>query len=420
MDKFVIEGGQPLQGKIRVSGAKNATLPLLAATLLAPGKYRFTNVPQLRDVRTMAHLLRITGVQVEHTGHDMLLDTTNVNFFEAPYDLVKTMRASIYVLGPLLARYGQARVSLPGGCAWGPRPVNFHITSMETLGADIELDRGYIVAKADRLRGATIRFDVSSVGATGNALMAAVLAKGETIIENAAREPDIVALENFLIAMGARIEGVGTSRLVIEGVDEMHAADAEMIPDRIEAGTYLTAAAITGGDLTVQGLRADHMATEIERFREAGVSCETVENGLRVTAPEPLRPVSVTTAIYPDFPTDMQAQWTAMMSVVPGTTNVTDTIYTDRFNHVPELCRLGANISVTNNIAVIRGVKQLTGATVMSTDLRASASLILAGLCAQGTTEILRVYHLDRGYEQIEQKLAAVGARISREEASGP
>ena len=362
----------------------------------------------------MAHLLRIIGAQVEFTPHKMVVDTSRCNFFEAPYELVKTMRASIYVLGPLLGRFGQARVSLPGGCAWGPRPVDLHLKGMQKLGAQVDLEGGYIVAKARKLKGAKIHFDVSSVGATGNILMAAVLAKGTTLIENAAQEPEIVSLERFLVKMGARIEGVGTETLTIEGVDELQPVSEEVIPDRIEAGTFMIAAAITRGDVLIKNSELGHLDGIVSKLKEAGVQIEVQKDGIRVRAAEQLRPLDIVTAVYPGFPTDMQAQWTALMSVVEGTSIVKDTIYLDRFNHIAELCRLGADISTQENSAIIRGVPELMGAPVMSTDLRASASLILAGLSARGTTEVLRIYHIDRGYETIEKKFQELGGDIER------
>jgi UDP-N-acetylglucosamine 1-carboxyvinyltransferase len=415
VDKFIIHGGKKLSGEISISGAKNATLALMPATLLSPGTFHLANTPALRDVTTMANLLRTIGVEVAFSDNLLTLDTSHVRKHEAPYEHVKKMRASIYVLGPLLARYGEAKVSLPGGCAWGPRPVNLHIEGIRKLGADVKLVRGYIVAKAKRLTGAHIHFDVSSVGATGNIMMAAVLARGNTIIDNAAIEPEITALSDFLNRMGAKIGGVGTNRLEIEGVDALQPADVQTIPDRIEAGTFLVAAAITGGKVKVRNVLPDHFSAVLTKLEDAGCTCDVGTDSVTLSAAERLQPVDVTSAIYPGFPTDMQAQWTALMSIADGTSVVTDTIYFDRFKHVPELMRLGADIELKENAAVVRGVPRLTGAKVMSTDLRASASLILAGLVAEGTTEVLRVYHLDRGYETIERKLQALGADICRE-----
>jgi UDP-N-acetylglucosamine 1-carboxyvinyltransferase len=417
MDKFVINGGTKLKGTVAVSGAKNAALALMPATLLASGKYHFDNVPELRDIATMAKLLQMMGVDVDKNGHSLDLNTFRVNKFEAPYEHVKKMRASIYVFGPLIARYGHAKVSLPGGCAWGPRPVNFHIEGIRKLGATIEVENGYIIAKAKRLKAAKISFDVSSVGATGNVMMAAVLAKGTTVIRNAAMEPEIDALAEFLVKMGARIDGIGTTHLEIEGVDALHPADETMIPDRIEAGTLLFAAAITGGTVKLERFKPDHLTAVLSKLQEAGAVLEIGEDWVRIKAPRILKPVGVTTAVYPGFPTDLQAQWIALMSIARGSSAITDTIYFDRFKHVPELIRLGCNIELNKNTALVKGVRALTGAKVMSTDLRASASLVLAGLVAKGPTEVLRVYHLDRGYERLEKKLRHLGADIRR--ASG-
>ena len=414
MDKLVIQGGQTLNGVVRIGGAKNASLALMPAALLASGTSRFGNTPELRDVRTMANLLSSMGMSITLNNHLLTLDTIGVHSQEAPYEHVKKMRASIYVLGPLVARYGHARVSLPGGCAWGPRPVDLHLEGIRKLGASVEMDRGYIEARADRLVGARINFDVSSVGATGNVLMAAVLARGTTCIENAAIEPEITALARFLVAMGARIEGIGTSKLEIEGVNDLHPADVETIPDRIEAGTYLIAGALAGGTVTVDGVIPDHLTALLSKLESAGCRLDVGTASVTIHAPDRLNSVDVTAAVYPGFPTDMQAQWTALMAIAGGTSLVTDTIYFDRFKHVPELVRLGADIEVKDNAAIVRGVATLAGAKVMSTDLRASASLILAGLVAEGTTEVLRVYHIDRGYETIEKKLGALGASIER------
>ncbi|MGA9119955.1 MAG: UDP-N-acetylglucosamine 1-carboxyvinyltransferase [Bacteroidota bacterium] len=414
MDKFVIHGGRKLNGTVPISGAKNATLALMPAALLASGTFHLRNTPALRDVNTMGSLLSSMGVKVSQEGHVLTLDTGHVDKYEAPYEHVKKMRASIYVLGPLVARYGEAKVSLPGGCAWGPRPVDLHMEGIKKLGATLELKEGYIIAKAGRLTGARITFDISSVGATANILMAAVLAKGTTVIDNAAIEPEITSLTEFLISMGAQIDGAGTRRLEIEGVETLHPADTETIPDRIEAGTYLVACALAGGTLTVEGVNPGHLTALLAKLEDAGCSVQIGKTSVSLTAPAAIHPVDVTAAIYPGFPTDMQAQWTALMTLAAGTSLVTDSIYFDRFKHVPELIRLGGDIEVKDNAAIIRGVKKLTGAKVMSTDLRASASLILAGLVAEGTTEVLRVYHIDRGYESIEKKLKSVGADIER------
>lgn len=414
VDKFLIHGGKRLQGTAIVSGAKNASLALMPACLLASGTFHLANTPNLRDVATMSSLLKNMGMKISLKDHLLTVDSAGVNKQDAPYTHVKKMRASIYVLGPLLARYGRARVSLPGGCAWGPRPVNLHLEAMKRLGASIELKRGYIHASAERLTGARIHFDISSVGATGNTLMAAVLAKGTTLLENAAVEPEITALAGFLVEMGAKIDGIGTNRLEIEGVDELHAVEWTTIPDRIEAGTFLIAGAITGGSITLQNVTPEHCTGILAKLEDAGCIISTTDSSISLSAPEKLRPVDVTAAIYPGFPTDMQAQWIALMALAGGTSVVTDTIYFDRFKHVPELVRLGADIEMKENAAIVRGVPRLMGATVMSTDLRASASLLLAGLVAEGTTEVLRVYHIDRGYEFIENKLRSLGAAIER------
>jgi len=417
VDKLVIQGGYPLEGDIRISGSKNATLPLLAATLLAPGSYRFTNVPSLRDVRTMSHLLRILGAQVTATDHELLMDTTHARYNEAPYELVKTMRASFYVLGPLVARLKEARVSLPGGCAWGPRPVDLHIKGMEALGAKVDLDEGYVVAKADKLKGAAFEFPISSVGATGNLLMAAVLASGTSVLKNCAVEPEITHLAKFLTRMGADIEGIGTRDMVVRGVSELHPVDAEMIPDRIETGTYLCAVGMAGGSVRITHCEPRHAVASIEAARRMGLEVAAGSDFLKVEKGKArLQSVAVTTEPYPGFPTDLQAPFMAMAALADGTSRITETIYRDRFTHVAELMRLGARISMDGETAVIEGRPELKAAPVMSTDLRASVCLVLAGLAAQGTTEVKRIYHLDRGYEKIEEKLSKVGARITREE----
>lgn len=417
MDKFVIQGGKPLVGTIPVSGAKNASLALMPATLLAGGAYHLTNTPNLRDVWSMSRLLGAMGVFCELNGNDLFIDSSTVTSFEAPYEHVKTMRASFYVLGPLLGRFGQAKVSLPGGCAWGPRPVDLHIKGMEKLGAEVSLDAGYVVAHAPggRLHGGKIHFDISSVGATGNVLMAAVLARGGTLVSNAAIEPEITALARMLVKMGARINGIGTTLLEIEGVDELKPVDVETIPDRIEAGTFLIGAAMTRGKVCLTNVNPYHLTAVIAKLEEAGCIIEVGADSIELRMEDAPTPVDNTTSVYPGFPTDLQAQWMALMTAASGVAQVTDTIYHDRFKHVPELQRLGADITVTDNSAVVRGGVPLSGASVMSTDLRASASLILAGLVAEGRSEVLRVYHIDRGYEAIEKKLQALGADIRRE-----
>jgi UDP-N-acetylglucosamine 1-carboxyvinyltransferase len=412
--KFVIEGGNRLKGEIEISGAKNASLALIPATLLTKGESKLHYTPNLRDITTMSQLMKALGAKIVFKENTLEIDTRKIKKYEAPYDHVKKMRASIYVLGPLLARYNQAKVSLPGGCAWGPRPVNLHIEGLKKLGAEIDFEEGYIIAKAKKLTGALINFDVSSVGATGNILMAAVLAKGETKIQNAAIEPEITSLAEFLIKMGANIEGIGTNQLLVQGVDELKACEFETIPDRIEAGTFLIAAAITKGKIKITNCVPEHLDILLYKLKEAGCKVKTGKTWVEVTGPEKIKPIDVTTAIYPGFPTDLQAQWVSLMAIANGSSMLTETIYHDRFKHVPELNRLGANIEINENIAFVKGVANLKGAKVMSTDLRASASLILAGLVAHGKTEVLRAYHLDRGYESIEKKLQKVGANIKR------
>ncbi len=419
MDKFVIHGGKKLSGKVEISGAKNASLALMPAAMLASGLSTLKNTPKLNDIFTMIKLLKHLGIETEFENHILKLNTADITSQDAPYEHVKKMRASVYVLGPLLARFGTAKVSLPGGCAWGPRPINLHLEGLKKMGAEIELVEGYIIAKARKLKGARINFDVSSVGATGNILMAATLAEGTTIINNAAMEPEITNLAEFLIKMGARIEGLNTSSLTIEGVEELMPAEIETIPDRIEAGTMLIAGAITGGNVSLTNYDSKHIQAVIAKLENSGCNI-LFNNGITELSStnNAIKSSDVATAIYPGFPTDMQAQWTAYMSIAEGASTVTDNIYIDRFKHVPELVRLGANISVNENSAVIKGVKKLKGAKVMSTDLRASASLVLAGLAAEGTTEVLRVYHLDRGYQKIEEKLKALGADIERVEGT--
>jgi len=419
LDKFVIEGGKKLSGSIEISGAKNASLALMPACLLASGKSTLYNTPELNDVFTMMKLLNHLGVESSFENHLMKLDTKNITSQDAPYEHVKKMRASVYVLGPLLTKYGMAKVSLPGGCAWGPRPINLHLEGLKKLGAEIDLVEGYIIAKSNRLTGARINFDISSVGATGNILMAATLAKGTTVLNNAALEPEITNLAEFLLKMGAKINGIGTSTLEVEGVDELHPAEIETIPDRIEAGTMLIAGAITNGSVTLTNFPSKLINSVLSKLEDSGCKIKIEGNSLSLDAESnEINSVDITTAIYPGFPTDMQAQWTAYMAIASGTSTVTDTIYLDRFKHVPELLRLGANINVNDNSAVIKGVSKLKAAKVMSTDLRASACLVLAGLAAEGSTEVLRVYHLDRGYQKIEEKLSLLGADIKRVKGS--
>lgn len=414
MDALVIHGGRRLDGRVEVSGAKNAALPVMAATLLAPGVHTLRNVPLLSDTRTMGAVLEKLGARVEFRGRACKIDTTHIVSQEAPYELVKTMRASIYVLGPLLARFGGARVSLPGGCAWGPRPVDLHLQGLNAMGANLDLDRGYVVGKDVRLHGASFNFPMVSVGATAQLMMAATLAEGETVLDNVALEPDITELGRILAECGADLAGLGTRRIVVRGVKALRPIDTTIIPDRIEAATFLAAAAITGGSLTLERCDAAHVAATIHVLEEMG--CEVLPGNDHVTISGPRRPraVNVTTAPYPGFPTDMQAQMMAVAAVADGVSVLTDTIYLDRFTHVPELGRLGAKIELKNNVALVRGVEKLQGAPVMATDIRASAALVLAALAAEGETRISRIYHLDRGYEALDQKLAKLGARIER------
>jgi len=417
MDRIRIRGGRPLEGTIRIGGAKNAALPLMAAGLLTDGRLTLTNVPALADIATMASLLRTLGVAVEPVGNDgrTLSIGGSIASSEAPYDIVRKMRASVLVLGPLVARTGIARVSLPGGCAIGTRPIDLHLKALEQLGAAISLEGGYVTATAPRgLKGATVIFPFVSVGATENLLMAACLAEGTTVIANAAREPEIGDLAACLTAMGARIEGVGTDRLTVHGVARLTGATHAIIPDRIETGTYACAAAITGGSVLLEGARLEHLGAVVRTLREAGVEVAEAEGGLSVKRLNGLHGADAMTEPYPGFPTDMQAQFMALMSVAEGASMVTETIFENRFMHVPELARMGARIVVHGASAIVRGVPALSGAPVMATDLRASVSLVLAGLAAKGETIVNRVYHLDRGYERVEEKLAACGAAIER------
>jgi UDP-N-acetylglucosamine 1-carboxyvinyltransferase len=419
LDKFIIKGGKKLEGELRVSGAKNASLALMPAAILASGETILHNTPELNDVYTMEKLLSNLGAECSFSNEVLKINTSGLENFTAPYELVKKMRASVYVLGPLLARFGKAKVSLPGGCAWGPRPINLHLEGLKKMGAAIELEEGYIIASTTRLQGARINFDVSSVGATGNLLMAAVLAKGTTVINNAAIEPEIINLAEMLVKMGAKIEGINTSVVTIEGVDELKPVEMETIPDRIEAGTLLIAAAMTNGKIKLTNIDQKYLRTVLLKLEDSGCNIRTENEYLELEAAEGrIIPTNVTTRIFPGFPTDMQAQWTAYMALADGTSRVTDLIYTDRFKHIPELERLGAEISMNENVATINGVKKLRGAKVMSTDLRASASLVLAGIAAEGTTEVSRVYHLDRGYQKIEKKLRSLGAEIERVEGN--
>lgn len=414
MDALIIQGGRPLNGKVTVSGAKNAALPVMAATLLAPGQHVLRNVPLLADTRTMARVLEKLGARIEFADHVCRIDTTDVDSVEAPYDLVRTMRASVYVLGPLLARFGAARVSLPGGCAWGPRPINLHLEGLDAMGARLEIDHGYIVGRDVKLRGAEIRHETVSVGATAQIMMAATLAEGTTVIEGAAIEPDITVLGEVLRRCGARIEGLGSRTVRIHGVRSLTPIDTTIIPDRIEAATFLAAAAITGGTVTLEQCEPDHLRAVLERLTEAGCDIVTGDRSVAISGPVRPAPLTVTTQPYPGFPTDMQAQMMALCAIADGESVITDTIYLDRFTHVPELARLGADIRLDHNVATIRGVERLQGAPVMATDIRASAALVLAALVAEGETRISRIYHIDRGYEALDQKLVRLGASVKR------
>jgi UDP-N-acetylglucosamine 1-carboxyvinyltransferase len=415
MDKLRIKGGLPLEGEVRISGAKNAALPILCAAILTTGTLRVLNVPHLRDVTTTLSLLGQMGVDLsldERLG--VSLSGTGIRNFVAPYDLVKTMRASILVLGPLTARFGDARVSLPGGCAIGMRPVDQHIKGLQALGAHISIEQGYIHARASRLRGTRLVLDLVTVTGTENLMMAACLAEGTTVIENAAREPEVVDLANCLNAMGARVEGAGTDVITVQGVDALGSATYSVMPDRIETGTFLAAVATVGGKVVLRDTRADILDAVIDKLAEAGARVETGPDWIRIEMAGRPRAVSVRTAPFPGFPTDMQAQFMTMNCVAEGTAVITETIFENRFMHVQELRRLGADIDVEGSTAVVRGVPALQGATVMATDLRASASLVLAGLAADGETTVDRIYHLDRGYERIEEKLSQLGARVQR------
>jgi UDP-N-acetylglucosamine 1-carboxyvinyltransferase len=424
MDRIVIRGGAALSGRLPISGAKNAALTLLPCALLTDQPLTLGNLPRLADVDGFGHLLNGMGVSTaiaggspDEFGRTMTLDATRISSTTAPYDFVRKMRASILVLGPLIARMGEATVSLPGGCAIGNRPIDLHLKALEQLGAEIEITAGYVKATAPDggLRGGRITFPIVSVGATENALMAASLASGETVIDNAAREPEIVDLCRCLVAMGAQIEGIGSERLVVHGQPRLHGADYKVMPDRIEAGSYACAAAITGGELELVGADIDDMGAILAALRETGLHVAATADGIRVAADGKLRPLTLSTAPYPAFPTDMQAQFMAMLALADGASVLTETIFENRYMHVPELSRMGADIQVHGRTAVVRGVERLVGADVMATDLRASMSLVLAGLAAQGETRVHRVYHLDRGYERLEEKLSAVGAQIERE-----
>ncbi|OED40664.1 UDP-N-acetylglucosamine 1-carboxyvinyltransferase [Chromatiales bacterium (ex Bugula neritina AB1)] len=416
MDKLIITGGAPLSGCVHISGAKNAVLPILAGTLLCDDVVVLQNVPHLKDVTTTMTLLGRMGVKLTlNDKMEIEADATNVSNFSADYELVKTMRASILVLGPLLSRFGEAEVSLPGGCAIGARPVNLHIHGLRAMGAEIELEAGYIKARCKKLRGATISFDTVTVTGTENLLMAATLAEGRTVLENAAREPEVLDLANFLIAMGADIQGAGTDKITINGVDRLTGCNYRVVPDRIETGTFLVGALVSGGSMTVKRARPETLDAVLHKLDEAGADLVVTDDEISISCRyEKPRAVDVTTAPYPAFPTDMQAQFTLLNSVAEGAANITETIFENRFMHVQELQRMGADLRVNGNTVFSRGVKQLEGAPVMATDLRASASLVIAGLIAKGETHLQRVYHIDRGYERIEEKFRALGANIRR------
>ncbi len=414
MKSIYINGGKKLSGEVSISGAKNAALPILAAGLLCAGKHRIANVPQLADVTTFGKILQNMGVTFERQDHEIIIDSTGLATPEAPYDLVRTMRASVLVLGPLVARMGRARVSMPGGCAIGARPINLHLMGLEKLGATVEIEHGYVVASAKKLRGAHINFDTVTVTGTENLMMAAALAEGETVLENAAREPEIVDLANALIGMGALIEGAGTDIIKIRGVERLRPMDYTVMPDRIETGTFVIAAAITGGSVLIKNCSPGHLDAVLAKVTEAGASITAGPDTLHVTGPRVIKPVSVKTLEYPGFPTDMQAQFMSLMTLADGTSVINETIFENRFTHVAELRRMGADIEADGRTAIVKGVASLSAAPVMATDLRASASLILAGLAAQGQTVVSRIYHLDRGYDNIEEKLSALGADIKR------
>lgn len=422
MQKLIVHGKQTLSGDLHVSGSKNTALPLMAAAILGGGKSVLSGIPDLKDVRTFSRVIAFTGVTVDQDPQagTLTIDALNLSEPEAPYELVKRMRASFYMMGALLGRCGEARVSLPGGCAWGPRPVNLHIEGFRALGADVELDQGYVVARAPggRLRGGSFKLMPSSVGATVNLLLGAATAAGPSRIENAATEPDVVVFGEYLQEMGAQISGLGTATIEIEGVDQLAAADFANCPDRIELGTFMIAAALAGDpgrELRITGGRADHLgAAFADAFEQTGTTVTYGDDEILVRAPQSIQPVSITTGVYPGFPTDLQAQWTVFMTQAAGNSKVTDTVYTDRFKHIPELRRMGLNAIVVGNEVVVEGSTPLSGAHVMSTDLRASVSLVLAGMVAEGETHVQRIYHLDRGYENLEGKLAGAGVQIER------
>ena len=414
MDKIVIRGGRRLKGEEKIGGAKNAVLPVMAACLLTRGVSVIRNVPQLRDVATMGSVLEQLGVKTERKGDVLTIDSSRIDSHEAPYDLVRTMRASIYVLGPLTASVGKARVSLPGGCAWGPRPVDLHIRAMRELGARVDIDHGYIKSEARRLAGCNVTFSAPSVGATANTMMAASLAKGRTVITNAAREPEITAVADFINSMGGNVGGAGSEVITIDGVDELKPTEFKIVPDRIETATYMVAGAITSGDIEITDCVPDHVESVTTKLVQCGVAVEAARNRITIKGKKTIDSVDAVTAPYPGFPTDMQAQFMALMTIARGTSIISETIFRDRFTHVPELRRLGADIKLDGSTAHVGFVKKLSGAPVMATDLRASAALVLAGLVAEGETHVSRVYHIDRGYEAIEEKLRGLGADIQR------
>lgn len=414
MENIAIEGGKALRGEVVVSGAKNAALPILAASVLAHGQSTFRHVPRLRDIATTGALLEFLGVNVSIEGDTVHIDTSTQSRHEAPYELVKQMRASVLILGPLTARFGRAKVSLPGGCAIGARPIDLHLRGLKAMGAEIELDRGYVIAECKRLKGAEIYLDTPTVTGTENLMMAATLARGRTTLVNAAREPEVEELAQVLNKMGARVNGAGTDTMVIEGVDELSPVDHAILPDRIEAGTYLAATVATGGDVLVRNCRIEHLEAVAAKLRHAGAKLVPEKDGIRVSSQGPVLATDITTTPFPGFPTDMQAQFMALMTIAKGQATITERIFENRFMHVSELRRMGAKIAVRGQTAVVTGVDSLQGAEIMATDLRASASLVIAGLVAQGRTEVRRVYHIDRGYENIVAKLAGLGAQISR------
>jgi len=414
LNKLVIRGGKKLKGEVEISGAKNAALPIIAASLLSSGTSMVSRVPNLKDVLTIGQLIRHLGAEFSHEDNKTVINTERIRIFEAPYELVRTMRASVLVLGPLVAKYGKAKVSLPGGCAIGARPINLHLMGFEKMGAKIELESGYVMAKAKRLKGASVYFDIPTVTGTENLMMAATLAKGMTLLENAAREPEVVDLANALISMGAKIKGAGESVIEIEGVDELRPLNYSVIPDRIETGTFMIFAGITGGDIIIKGCKLEHLDAPIIKLKEAGLVFEHRTEGIRVIGPSRPKATDIKTMPYPGFPTDMQAQFMALMSMAEGTSMIKESIFENRFMHVAELKRMGADITVEGSTAMVKGVSRLKGAPLMATDLRASASLIVAALAAEGETVIHRIYHLERGYEKMEEKLLRLGAYVRK------